>query len=62
MVCPGETLERGYASTHVRVWERTANRLGDRGSYVRCTAHELAAMVETGAVAKAVIQRNALPG
>ena len=61
VVCPGETLARGYASTYVRVWERTANVLGDRGSYVRCTPQELAAMVETGAVSKAVIQRNAIP-
>jgi hypothetical protein len=61
LVCPCETLTRGYASTYVRVWERTVNRLGQDGYFLRCTAEELLALVALRAVAKAVIQRDAVP-
>ena len=62
VVSPGGRLTNGYASTYVRVWERTRNRLGAAPYYQRVTPRELAPMVRTGVVSKAIIQRDALRG
>ncbi|HYM98275.1 MAG TPA: hypothetical protein VET25_00925, partial [Aestuariivirgaceae bacterium] len=62
VVCPGGRLTNGYASTYVRVWERTRNRLGAGAYFQRITPRELAPMARAGVVSKAIVQRDALPG
>ena len=61
VACPGGRLTDGYASTHVRVWERTRNRLGAPHYYQRVTPREIVPMARLGLISKAIIQRNAIP-
>ncbi len=61
VVCPGGRLSDGYASTYVRVWERTHNRLGAKHYYQRVTPREIAPMVRMGLISKVIVQRNAIP-
>ncbi len=55
-------LERSNASTHVRLWQRTHNRLDRPLDYVRMSPQALLANLATGGIDGAIIQRNAIPG
>lgn len=62
VVAPGsEKLHRGYASTEIRLWERTRNSLGREVTYVRMTPAALLANIRDKVVDGAIIQRNAIP-
>lgn len=54
-------LYRGNASTEIRLWERTRNRLDRPVDYVRATPAGLIAKMRIGMVAGAIVQRTALP-
>jgi GT2 family glycosyltransferase/glycosyltransferase involved in cell wall biosynthesis len=60
-ICPSESKIRGQASTYVRVWERTRNRLGSSTYYLRSTPQELVALAHAGICPIAIVQRNAIP-
>lgn len=62
VVCPaGRNLSQAYASTSIRVWERTRNSIARDVSFTRMTPETLLAAVKEGMVDAAVIQRTALP-
>lgn len=60
-VCPSQSKNHGQASTYIRVWEKTRNRLGYSTYYLRSTSRELVSLVNSGVCSSAIIQRNALP-
>lgn len=60
-ICPSKSKTRGQASTYVRVWERTRNRLGRSTYYLRSTPQELIALSRHGICPIAILQRNAVP-
>ncbi|WP_154664910.1 glycosyltransferase [Allorhizobium undicola] len=62
VVCPAHPkLETAYASTYIRVWERTINS-ADRGVvYVRMLPNTLLASARSRTIDAAIIQRTAIP-
>jgi glycosyltransferase involved in cell wall biosynthesis len=62
VVCPaGCAQDTAPASTHIRMWARTMNAVGRDATFVRLTPAQLLAAVQTGEIAKAIVQRNAIP-
>lgn len=62
IVCPAENdLKGANASTHIRVWERTRNRVDRDVTYVRMTPETLLANLRSEGVDGAIIQRTAIP-
>ena len=61
VACPCDRLTDGCTSTHVRVRERTRNRLGAPHYYQRVTPREIAPMARMGMISKAIVRRNAIP-
>lgn len=57
-VCPSEFRP---ASSYIRVWERTRNRLGCSTYYLRSTPQQLIALARAGICSTAILQRNAVP-
>lgn len=62
VVCPATNgLKKANASTEIRVWERTRNRLDRPVSYIRMDVDGLLANIRMGTIAGAIIQRTAIP-
>lgn len=64
VVVPGSStdLERGNASSYIRVWNRTRNRMDRSINYIRMNTASLLANTKLGRIDGAIIQRNAIPG
>lgn len=62
VVCPAEpNLILANASTYIRVWERTTNRIDSDITYIRMTPEALVAALKLDKINAAIIQRTALP-
>jgi O-antigen biosynthesis protein len=61
VVCPADSdLISANASTHIRVWERTLNRVDRKYQFCRMTADQLSAAVLSGQITQAILQRDVL--
>lgn len=61
VVCPAESdLASANASTHIRVWERTLNRVDRMYQFCRMTADQFSAAVISGQITQAILQRDVL--
>tara|TARA_R110002074_G_scaffold139168_1_gene284639 strand:+ start:1028 stop:4801 length:3774 start_codon:yes stop_codon:yes gene_type:complete len=62
VVVPTKTrLQEPSASSEIRVWERTRNRLERRVNYIRMDTDGLLANIKMGEISGAIIQRTAIP-
>ena len=62
VVCPASgDLQQANASTYIRIWERTRNRIDRDISYIPMTAATLLANLKAGTVSGAIIQNTAIP-
>lgn len=62
VVCPAnKSLQTAYASTEIRIWERTRNDLDRPVNYIRANVSSLLAQMRMGVISGAIIQRTAVP-
>jgi len=62
VVCPSDrSLAKAAASTYIRIWERTKNYLERDIVYVRMLPETFRAVVKSGEIDAAIIQRTAIP-
>jgi len=62
VVCPtSKDLQRANPSTHLRIWERTRNRVERDVTYIPMSAISLLANVNAGTIDGAIIQGMAVP-